>query len=79
MELRLEGWRECTEKNDALKLSRAEIEKLQTKGDSDPVRMERYMETEIVNLPTVQSFKYLGLAAKTWRAKRQRHGRNGEN
>ena len=30
------------------------------KGDTDPVRMQRYMETEMVNLPTVQSFKYLG-------------------
>ena len=43
-----------------LKVSRAKTEHLQTTGDTDPVRMKRYMETEIVNLPTVQSFKYLG-------------------
>ena len=33
---------------------------IQTTWDTDPVRMKRYMETETVNLPTVQSFKYLG-------------------
>ena len=59
MELRLERWRECMEKN-GLKVSRAKTEHLQTIGDTDPVRMKRYMETEMVNLPTVQSFKYLG-------------------
>ena len=59
MELRLERWRECMEKN-GLKVSRAKTEHLQTTGDNDPVRMNRYMETETVNLPTVQSFKYLG-------------------
>ena len=59
MELRLERWIECMEKN-GLKVSRAKTEHLQTRGDTDPVRMKRYMETEIVNLPTVQSFKYLG-------------------
>ena len=59
MELRLERWRECMEKN-GLKVSRAKTEHLQTPGDTDPVRMKRYMETEMVNLPTVQSFKYLG-------------------
>ena len=59
MELRLERWRECMEKN-GLKVSRAKTEHLQTAGDTDPVRMKRYMETEMVNLPTVQSFKYLG-------------------
>ena len=32
----------------------------QLTGDTDPVRMKRYMETEMINLPTVQSFKYLG-------------------
>ena len=47
------------EKN-GLKVSRAKTEHLQTTGDTDPVRMKRYMETEMVNLPTVQSFKYLG-------------------
>ena len=61
MELRLERWRECIEKN-GLKVSkpRAKTEHLHTTGDTDPVRMKRYMETEMVNLPTVQSFKYLG-------------------
>ncbi len=59
MELRLERWRECMEKN-GLEVSRAKTEHLQTTGDTDPVRMKRYMETEMVNLPTVQSFKYLG-------------------
>ena len=33
---------------------------LQTIGDPDTVRMKRYIATEMVNLPTVQSFKYLG-------------------
>ena len=47
------------EKN-GLKVSRAKTEHLQTTWDTDPVRMKRYMETEMVNLPTVQSFKYLG-------------------
>ena len=47
------------EKN-GLKVSRAKTEHLQITGDTDPVRMKRYMETEMVNLPTVQSFKYLG-------------------
>ncbi len=61
MELRLERWRECMEKNGLLlKVSRAKTEHLQTTGDTDPVRMKRYLETEMVNLPTVQTFKYLG-------------------
>ena len=59
MELRLERWRECMGKN-GLKVSRAETEHLQTTWDTDPVRMKRYMEIEMINLPTVQSFKYLG-------------------
>ena len=59
MELRLERWRECMEKY-VLKVSRAKTEHLQTTGDTHPVRMKRYMETEMVNLPTVQSFKYIG-------------------
>ena len=46
------------EKN-GLKVSRAKTEHLQTTGDTDPVRMKRYMETEMVNLPTVQSFKQI--------------------
>ena len=59
MELRLEKWRECMEKN-GLKVSRANTEHQQITGDTDPVRMKRYMETVMVNMPTVQSFKYLG-------------------
>ena len=59
MELRLERWRECMEKNE-LKVSRAKTKHLQTTGDNDPVRMKKYMEREMINLPTVQSFKYLG-------------------
>ena len=47
------------EKN-GLKVSRAKTEHIQTTGNTDPVRMKRYMETEMVNLPTVMSFKYLG-------------------
>ena len=43
-----------------LKVSRAKTEHLQTRADSGPVRMKRYMETETVNLPSVQSFKYRG-------------------
>ncbi len=47
--------------NNGLKVSRAKTEHLvQTAGDTAPVRMKRYMEIEIINLPTVQSFKYLG-------------------
>ena len=59
LELRLERCRECMEKN-GLKVSRAKTEHLQTTGDTDPVRMMRYMEIDMINLPTVQSFKYLG-------------------
>ena len=59
MELGLERWRECMEKN-GRKVSRAKTEHLQTTGDTDPVRINKYMETEMVNLPTVQSFTYLG-------------------
>ena len=61
MELRLERLRECMEKN-GLKVSRAKTEHLQTKGDTDRVRMKKYMKTEMVNLPTVQSSTYLGSA-----------------
>ena len=46
--------------NNGLKVSRAKTEHLQTTGDTDPIRMKSYMETEMVSLPTVQSFKYLG-------------------
>ena len=59
MELRLERWRECMD-NNGLKVSGVKTEHLQTTADSDPVRMKRYTEAKIVNLPTVQSFKYLG-------------------
>ena len=59
MEVRLERWRECMEKN-GLKVSRAKTEHLQTTEETYPVGMKKYMETELVNLPTVQSFKYLG-------------------
>ena len=41
-----------------IKVSRAKTEHLQTTGDAGPTRMERYMETEMVNLATVQSFNY---------------------
>ena len=43
-----------------LKGSRAKTEHLRTTGNTDLVRMKRYTETGIVNLPTVQSFKYIG-------------------
>ena len=46
--------------NNGLKVSRAKTEHLQTTGDTDPVMMKRYMKTEMVHLPAVQSFKYLG-------------------
>ncbi len=59
VEVRLERWRECMEKN-GLKVSRAKTEHLQTRDDRYQVRMKIYMETETVKLPTVQSFKYLG-------------------
>ena len=58
MEVRLERWRECME-NNGLKVIRAKTEHLQITEDIYPVRMI-YMETEMVNLPTVQSFRYLG-------------------
>ena len=58
MEVRLERWRECMEKN-GFKVSRAKTEHLQTTEETDPVGMKKYMETEVVNLPTVQSFKYI--------------------
>ena len=73
------------EKN-GLKVSRAKTEHLQTAGDTDPVSMKRYMETEMVNLPTILSFKYLGStidrggeACKDVDNMVTRHGRNGEN
>ncbi len=59
MDVRLERWRESME-NNGLKVSRAKTEHLQTTGDPEPVRMKIYMERETVNLPTMQSFKYLG-------------------
>ena len=59
MEIRLERWGECMEKN-GLKVNRAKTEHRPTTGDTGAVRMNRCMETEIVNLLTVQPFKYLG-------------------
>ena len=59
MELRLDRWRECIGGN-GLKVSRAKTEHLQTTEETDPVGMKSYTETEIVNLPTVQSFKCIG-------------------
>ena len=59
MELRLERWRECMKKK-GLKVSRAKTEHLQTTEETDPVGMKSYMDTEMVNFPTVQSFKYIG-------------------
>ena len=44
VEVKLERWTECMEKN-GLKVSRVKTEHLQTTGDTDPVRMTRYMET----------------------------------
>ena len=43
MELRLERWRECMEKN-GLKVSRAKTEHLQTTGDTDPANVIQYWE-----------------------------------
>ena len=43
------------EKN-GFKVSKAKAEHLQTTGDTDPVRMKRHMDTEMVNLPTVQIY-----------------------
>ena len=40
--------------------SRAKTEHQQITEETDPVGMKSYVETEMVNLPTVQSFKYLG-------------------
>ena len=57
MEVRLETRRECMEKN-WLTINRATTQHLQTTGDPCPVRTKRYMETETINLPTVQSFEY---------------------
>ena len=44
-------------RNNGLKVSRAKTEHLQTTEETDPVGMKSYVETEMVNLPTVQSFK----------------------
>ena len=59
MAVRLEILRECMEKH-GLKVSRANTEHLLTTEETDPVGMKSYMETEMINLPTVQFFKYLG-------------------
>ena len=47
-------------KEHGLKVTRVNTEHLQTTQETDPVRMRRCMETEMVNLPKYQSFKYLG-------------------
>ena len=47
--------------NNGLRVTKAKTEYLHTTGDTHPVRMKRYMETETGNLPTMQSFKYLYL------------------
>ena len=59
------------EKN-GLKVGRAKTEHLHTTGDTDPVRMKRYMEIEMINLPTVQSFKYLGSTIQRRRSQQRR-------
>ena len=46
--------------NNGLKVSSEKTEHLQTTWDTDPVRMKSYMDIEMINLPTVQSFKYIG-------------------
>ena len=77
MELRLERWTYYMEKN-WLKVSRAKTEHLQTTGETDPVRMKRYMVTEMVNLPAVQSFRYIGSTIDRRRgASNNNNGRNG--
>ena len=58
VERRLERWREV--ENNGTKISRAKTEHLQTTRDTRPVRVKRCMETEMDNLPTVLSFKYIG-------------------
>ena len=58
MELRLERWRECMEKN-GLKVSRSKTEHLQTTGDTDPVRMKRYMDIrndQLANSPMTKAW-----------------------
>ena len=44
IELRLESWRECMEKN-GLKVSRAKTEHLKATEETDSVGMKSYMET----------------------------------
>ena len=46
--------------HNGLKVCRAKTEHLQTTEETDPVGMKSDMETDMVNLPTVRSFKYLG-------------------
>ena len=55
MEVRLERWTDCAEIN-GLKVNWSKTEHLQATGETDPIRMNKYMETETVNLTTVQSF-----------------------
>ena len=57
MVVRIERRRQCME-NKGHKFRQATTEHLHTTGDTScPVRMTRYMETETVNLPTVQSHR----------------------
>ena len=60
MELRLERWRECMEmEKNGLKVSRAKTEHLQTTGDTDPVRMKRYMDIrndQLANSPKTKAW-----------------------
>ena len=46
--------------NNGRTVSKAKTEHLQTTDETDPVGMKSHIETEMVNLPTVQSFKYIG-------------------
>ena len=73
MELRLERLRECMEKN-GLKVSRAKTKHLQTTGDTDPVRMKKYMETEIVNLPNSPVLQISWINTRQKRRSQQRRG-----
>ena len=59
VERRIERWREV--EDNGPKISRAKTDQLQTTGDTDSVRIKRCMETEMANLPTILSFKYIGL------------------
>ena len=76
MELRLERWRECMEKN-GLKVSRARTEHLQTTEETDLVGMKSYMETEMVNLPTVPVLQISRINDRQKRRSQQIRGEQG--